>query len=190
MAASYITEKALAQALKEIMQEKPINKIRIQEITDACHMTRHTFYNHFKDIYDLLGWIYNNEIIEDLDAYSHLDSWKEGIMQVLRYTLNNRTLCMNTYKSLGREHLEDFLYQVFAHLVRGVLQDIEGMVCPNEALKEEMTDFYANALVGLFIAWLKDGLRETPESFANRIDKMLEGSLVTLFRRYGKNDTI
>lgn len=184
MAVSYITEKALAQALKQLMQEKSINRIRIQEITDVCHMTRHTFYNHFKDIYDLLGWIYKNEIIEDLDHYCHLDTWKEGIMHVLSYTLDNRILCMNTYRSLGREHLEDFLYGVFCHMLRGVMSDIEVKIGANEELKEEAADFYANAFVGLFTAWLKDGLRESPESFANRIDKMLEGNLLALFERY------
>lgn len=184
MASSYLTEKGMAEALKTLMLTTPINKIRIRDITGACQVTRHTFYNHFKDIYDLLGWIYKNEIIEGLDDYCHCDKWKEGILRVLEYTLTNKTLCLNTYRSLGREHLEDFLYGVFSHVLLGVMEEIGQEIRVSDTFKIEAADFYANALVGLFMAWLRDDLKESPQDFANRIDRMLKGNLVSLFKRY------
>ena len=60
---SQITKKALAQSLKNLLLKKPLNKITINDITDDCGINRMTFYYHFKDIYDLLEWIYTNEVI-------------------------------------------------------------------------------------------------------------------------------
>ena len=52
MADSNITKRALAQALKELMQEKSFEKISISDICDRCQMNRKSFYYHFIDKYD------------------------------------------------------------------------------------------------------------------------------------------
>ena len=61
---SEITKKALAESLKKLLSKNKLNKITIKEITEDCGVNRQTFYYHFKDIYDLLEWIYKNEVIQ------------------------------------------------------------------------------------------------------------------------------
>ena len=47
------TEELLADSFLELAQTKRIDKITITEITNNCGMSQPTFYNHFKDKYDL-----------------------------------------------------------------------------------------------------------------------------------------
>ena len=63
MADSNITKRALATALKELMEEVPFEKIQVALICERCNMNRKSFYYHFKDKYDLLNWIFDIEII-------------------------------------------------------------------------------------------------------------------------------
>ena len=58
MADSNITKRALAAALKELMEQKPFSKINVAEICEKCGMNRKSFYYHFKDKYDLVNWIF------------------------------------------------------------------------------------------------------------------------------------
>ena len=58
---SQITKRALASALKELLEHKPLNKITIADITEQCGVNRQTFYYHFQDIYALLEWIYTTD---------------------------------------------------------------------------------------------------------------------------------
>ena len=187
MPSSPFTEKALADSLKKLMSSHPINKIKIQMITDDCGLSRHTFYNHFQDIYDLLAWIYKNEVIEDLEKYCNLTHWKQGVLLVLHYTLDNRTICLNTFHSLGRDHLEAFLYKVFDRVLTGIIHDVAQDKNVDESIKKEVADFYANAMMGVFIAWLKQGVKEEPAMFANRIEKMLKGNIIRMMEQYNKN---
>nr|WP_231968781.1 TetR family transcriptional regulator [Thermoanaerobacterium sp. RBIITD] len=53
MANSQITKKVLANALKELMRSKSLNKISIQDIVDRCGLNRQTFYYHFHDIFTI-----------------------------------------------------------------------------------------------------------------------------------------
>ncbi|MFA9462772.1 MAG: TetR-like C-terminal domain-containing protein [Velocimicrobium sp.] len=180
MPINQFTENALADSLKKLMKLYPINHIHIQMITDDCGVTRHTFYNHFKDIYDLLGWIYEHEIVENLENYCNYKSWSRGILLVLEYTMENKLICLNTYRSLGRDHLEAFLYQVFYHVFDGVITDISNIIAVDASFQEELSDFYANALMGVFISWLKRGMKEEPQLIAARIEKIMKGQLITL----------
>ena len=69
---SELTKKALAVSLKKLLSKKELSKITISNITDECGVNRQTFYYHFKDIYDLLEWIYKNEVIDEIDNKDEL----------------------------------------------------------------------------------------------------------------------
>ena len=64
MADSNITKQALAAALKELIAERPFEKISVSDICDRCRMNRKSFYYHFRDKYDLANWIFDTEFIE------------------------------------------------------------------------------------------------------------------------------
>lgn len=44
------TKTILKDAFWEILEEKPYNKITVQDIVDRCQVNRNTFYYHFQDI--------------------------------------------------------------------------------------------------------------------------------------------
>lgn len=52
------TKRALADALKRAMKQKPFQKITVSELVRACDVNRKTFYYHFDDIYMLLKWMF------------------------------------------------------------------------------------------------------------------------------------
>ena len=56
------TKTLLAASLKELAQFKPVDKITIRELTKNCGLTPPTFYNHFRDKYDLAAWICNRRV--------------------------------------------------------------------------------------------------------------------------------
>lgn len=186
MSASYVTKKALADSLKKLMGIHPVNKLTVKMITDDCGVTRHTFYNHFRDVYELLGWIFENEVIEDLEKCRSLADWKTGVLIVLRYTLNNKAICLNTFRSLGREHLEMFLYKTFYEVLQGVIKDITKHMEVEETIKKETADFFSYGISGQFLSWLNTGLKEDPNDIADRIEKLLEGTILGIMQ---KNNT-
>ena len=48
------TKEKIATAVKELMRQKSIRKITVQDIMDETGMKRQSFYYHFQDVYDLL----------------------------------------------------------------------------------------------------------------------------------------
>ena len=65
------TKLRFAQALRDIMNEKPLDKISVIEIAQRAGVSRKAFYNHFTDKYDLINWycysqfvVIHNEVLE------------------------------------------------------------------------------------------------------------------------------
>ena len=44
------TKQKIAQALRQLMLERPLKKITVQDLMDRTQMKRQTFYYHFQDI--------------------------------------------------------------------------------------------------------------------------------------------
>lgn len=45
----------IAEAMKRLLAQKPIEKLRVTEICREAEIERPTFYYHFKDKYDLMA---------------------------------------------------------------------------------------------------------------------------------------
>ncbi|WEG74253.1 TetR/AcrR family transcriptional regulator [Vagococcus intermedius] len=177
MEQGYVTKQALSLALKELMTHYPLDKIRVGQVTELAHLSRNTFYYHFSDINDLLAWTYDNEVVNGLGRFQDIDTWQEGLMQVLNYTEENRSFCLNTFHSLSRDRLESFLYQItYSMLIKIMTKEcFSYQVSPTT--RSEIADFYGRAIVAQIIQWLLINLREEKECLVARIERMIVGAI-------------
>lgn len=68
----------LAESLKELAKFKPVDKITVKELTKNCGLTMPTFYNHFRDKYELMAWIYNQKVEASMKNFGHGDSFEDA----------------------------------------------------------------------------------------------------------------
>ena len=163
---SELTKKALAVSLKKLLSKKELSKITISNITDECGVNRQTFYYHFKDIYDLLEWIYKNEVIDEIDNKD--EDWQQRFLYIFKYVLKNKEFVKNTYNSISREYLLRFIYmQTNKLLIDFIDKESEGMNIKVED-KKFMADFYKygfyNYFEFLFFASINIGMSIIPNS--------------------------
>lgn len=60
------TKHRIGAALRQLMSERPFDKITVQNLMDATSMKRQSFYYHFRDTRDVLLWICRQELVEPL----------------------------------------------------------------------------------------------------------------------------
>jgi probable dihydroxyacetone kinase regulator len=181
---SQMTKKSLAVSLKKMLAQKPLEKIKVIDITEDCEVNRQTFYYHFKDIYDLLEWVYTNEATRALDGKKTYDTWQQGFTQILDYMLENKSFVLNTFNSVSREYLERYLYNEIQLLLMGVVQEkVKGMSV-REKDKEFIADFYKYAFVGLLLDWIKKGMKENPVDIISRLNTLICGNIEGALEQY------
>lgn len=169
------TKKALAEALKQLLTRKPINKITINDITEQCGISRMTFYYHFKDIYDLAEWTLEEAIQQIIGENRYADNWQQGFLDLLKEVKDNQKLYMNVYRSMDREAIERYLLKKVEPLLMPVVEkEAAGMGISPEG-KRVVAIFYTYAFIGVVLDWISKGMPLTPQQVVTLTAAVVQG---------------
>lgn len=173
------TKQELASALKALMQEKPFEKITIHDLTERCGIRRQTFYYHFEDIYDLLCWVFQQEVLPLLEEYHGPQLWQKGLLELFRYLDENRSLCLCVLRSGGRPYLKRFFEAEVDGLIHNTIEQIGSTTGALHTVSSErdvafMTQFYKVSFAAILESWLLGELNYTPEELIEFADQMIQ----------------
>ena len=170
------TKKALAESLKNLLLQKPLNKITISDIADDCGINRMTFYYHFKDIYDLVEWTCAEEAAQAMEGKKTYDTWQEGFLNIFHAVQANKPFVMNVYRCVSRERIEQYLNPLIHSLILGVVQ--EKSVGMSVSDQQFIANFYEYAFIGVMLEWIGSNMREDPAAIVERTSKLVHGSIL------------
>ena len=180
---SKVTKIALANSLKKLLEIKTLDKITIKDIVEDCKVNRQTFYYHFHDIYDLLGWLFIEESKKVIGSKKTYTTWQQGFLEAFKYVNNDKSLIINVYNSVGREYLENYLYSIVYELLKDIVEEkAEGMNVSAED-KKFVADFYKYAFVGLSLEWIRTGMKDEPEIIIEKLGKLIKGDIEAGLRK-------
>lgn len=171
MANSNITKKALAQSLKELGATKILDKITVADITDHCGVNRQTFYYHFNDKYELLNWIYTEELFIPLTEDINFDNWGEKLVELFKYMKQQKKFFMNTIKS-SNNFFAEYLNKVLMELFYKAIQDFDLYNHLDEKEKNIYARILAYGLTGVIVDWTLEGMKEDEDEIARILQKM------------------
>ncbi|MBQ9827462.1 MAG: TetR/AcrR family transcriptional regulator [Lachnospiraceae bacterium] len=166
---SKITERALESAFIELLNEKPINKITISEITDKCGVSRMTFYYHYDDIYDLLKEILMKALMDIYDTMSPKSPWGSTTKKVFRYIKKNNKMFTNIYHSIGREHLEEVICTNTKPLMDEYVAESLKTTELTDEDREFLTSYYLSGMVAFALDWIVTGMEEDPDAVVSKM---------------------
>ena len=184
---SQMTKRALVASLKELLAEKPLDKITVTDRTEHCGVNRMTFYYHFKDIYDLVDWILVEDAAKALEGRQSFETWTEAFLDILHQIQENKVLVLNVYRSVGREQVEQYLYK----MLDPMLKDFADRECRDITVQDDdkqfVVDFYKYALVGVVLEWVRRDMKTDPAVIVERMGRMLQGDMRRALCRLASN---
>ena len=181
---SQTTKRALEASLKKLLLEKPLNKVTINDITEDCGVNRMTFYYHFKDIYDLVEWVCLEDAKKALADNKTYETWQQGFVRIFDAVRENKPFIMNVYRCVSREQVEKYLTPLTDDLLMGVINELSaGMVVRAED-KAFIAQVYSYAFVGLMLDWIKDEMKQDPETLVNRFALVIQDDVSCALNRF------
>ena len=165
MSASERTKQLLAEGLKTMSATMPLRKIRVGELCRQCGVDRRTFYNHFRDVYDLAAWIFDQTINVYLPLRAGKPS-KAGLTKVLdrfrkEEVFYRCALAEDSQNALGRHYLS-----ATVEMYRALMLRERG----EETLTEEedfAVGYHCFGSLGMIRRWLFSDPERTAEEFAS-----------------------
>lgn len=172
---SNITKKALADAMKTLMNRTPFCKISVGDICELCQMNRKSFYYHFRDKYDLVNWIYYTEFISAVQSRDSENGWG-FFLEICRYFYQNRRFYVNALQVRGQNSFRDYFMSILQPIVLTYL---------NEIVEEREDDsrFFAIFFTDAFVAAIERWLMEMPDMLPERFIGLLKASISGVARK-------
>ena len=181
---SSTTKRALEESLKKLLLSKPLDKITINDLTTDCGISRMTFYYHFQDIYDLAEWACVEDGKRALQDKRTYDTWQEGLEQIFEVVLKNKPFITNVYHSVSKEKIENYLYKLTYELIIGVVEEKSKGTGLSEENKSFIADFHKYGFVGLMLDWIKDEMKQNPETLVNRFALVIQDDVSCALNRF------
>lgn len=175
------TKFAILKVFGDLAASRPVDKIKVKDITDQCGISRNTFYYHYQDIYQVLkAYVqYSAEHVIELMVEDEGEDGKAGLKEI-RYLEANRELLCNLYRSAANEEVRNCLQSasqiIFDRLIESVSQGME-VQAEDKKILSAVCQYTVR---GIMTSWMEeDGMLngETLEQVLVRLDYLFKGAI-------------
>lgn len=174
---SLITKKVIAYSFKSLLRNKEFQKISIKEIMEQADLRRQTFYDYFSDKYELLTWIFNQELTETIDHFLSYEKWTDVVYRLLNYFYKNRLFYQKITRLSDIDSFETCLINHSEILIKTALIDNQ-----NSNLSEKQQNdnvlFFAYGFSGMIRNWLLTKCISPPDEIATYLVSVINFTLL------------
>lgn len=181
------TKKALAASLKKLLAHKSFSRITVTEIIEDCGLNRKTFYYHFEDIYGLLRWMLEQDLLSVILNFDLTTDYEQALTYAIDYIEQNKQLLYCIFHNFGHDEMKHLFYRDFAQLV-------DSIICASEQklglyLDEDFHRFlecyYTGALSGILVAVFEKLYVTDRQQLIDNVSLIFHASLPTLIEQKG-----
>lgn len=183
MANMTITKKAIRSAFIQVLNERPLSKITVKDITDCCGINRNTFYYHYQGIPELLEEVFTNEAERIVTEYPSLNSLEECLDTVMKFAIENKRAIMHIYSSDNWSVYVNSLWKICEYTVTAYVNTVLADTPLAERDKELIIWYHKCECFGLIVDWISHGMREEYLEGMHRICHLKKGATEELIRR-------
>ncbi|MCD8368197.1 MAG: TetR/AcrR family transcriptional regulator [Clostridiales bacterium] len=184
------TRQKMANALKNLMRKKALSSITVSEIVTECHLNRKTFYYHFRDIYDLLAWMLDQEATGITKNYDTMAQYREFLPIIMDYIEQNDYLIACAYDSMGRDGMKQFFSRDFVTVIQNFVDTAEAELALNvdAGYKAFLSDLYAELFANMIIDYIQTTDDAKRERMITYLTRFLDVSVPALLRDAATNN--
>ncbi|MEM7335715.1 MAG: TetR/AcrR family transcriptional regulator [Chloroflexota bacterium] len=169
------SRKNLIEALHSLMQEQPLQKISVQDITELAMVNRSTFYAHFTDKYDLFKAAIGDRIRRDLSSgFVNSTGFNEENLRMLIITAGNLMLKIN--KDCKPTSTSELTPLIMVELQNGIYETVLNWTkqLDSAVATNKLAIFTSGLIFGGVTLWGQHFMNDLSiEQFTNQIIPML-----------------
>lgn len=157
------TKRMFASELEAMMERRPLSKVRVADLCARCGVERRVFYYHFKDKYDLVAWMFEQDRAA---AATTCKPYTQGFYaEAHRLLWSRRAFYRRAFEEDMQNSIERYLLRFSIDANEAALRRHLGVAKLARAHVFEASHF-AHGNVGCVMDWLCGNLAATSEQLA------------------------
>ena len=177
------TKQIIADTFKELMCKSPIEKITVKEISERAGVIRPTFYNNFRDKYEVLEYIIRTELLEPIKPLLFNNMIPAASMLLLSNLQND----LEFYKrAINIEGQNSFMDIATGEVTKLLLETLEHLHPKHNfryswLSREMLAEYYAHSMCYVAINWMKRDFAVSPEELTEIYSYITKHSIIDIF---------
>ena len=146
-----LTKNMFADTLVEMLKEMPLDKVRVRKLCERCGTTSPTFYYYFRDKYELVVWVFLQDVS---DAYNGVKSGsgKKGMDQVISHVKERKTFYQKAFTDQSQNSLGEYIQAfIIRYFMEAMLHSTGESPTEDQIL---MIKYHIYGIMGMFREWL------------------------------------
>lgn len=183
------TRRDLEDALRTLLERKPLAQIRVRELTEQCGLRRQSFYYHFKDVYELFDWSLQRERETLRRRREDCLTWEQAFRDLMGRISEKRAYYCAVLDNRGRAGLRtvvdlpDLLERAFSYYWRRC------GLAPDPAEERVQLQCGETVLLSMLEDWMRGELELEPEAMLSMLskaaDQIIAGATLRTLREQG-----
>lgn len=173
------TYNLLKQSLLTLLEKKPFDKIKVNDICEIAMIHRTTFYNYFSDKYELLEYCITDiqaEIKDSLNSQKH-SNIQDFYTNLIMLFLNHIEQHLKFYKSVLRKNEGSDFFDIFNKIsisnITKMLNSDSNIKLTNHISIDVISHFYSGAISSTLIWWINTDNNLSKEELCDNIIKLI-----------------
>ncbi|PLR80350.1 TetR family transcriptional regulator [Bacillus canaveralius] len=171
------SQEAIKNAFIQLMTQKSLDDITIQDISDTANVSRGTIYLHYLDKFDLLDKLIEEHIYElrEICESASDEDFRSANVPWFEYLENNYLFFSTILASKGAP---SFRNQFVEFLIEEFKDEVDVTEGKNHGLNEDVIlQFIVTSYVGIVEWWITNGMPYPPHVMAEQVGILLERNL-------------
>lgn len=171
------TRKDFIHAFCDYYMERPIEKITVKEISEKAGYSRVTFYNYFKDPYDLLNCI-EEEFISCIIKEISCNIGQNKLLENFIYTFDKLVIENELYSRvlLNNPHNSQFSTRLRDRIIPLAMKSFG--ISPDNRKASYAFEFYIPGVISVISRWMQNGKDMPIEELGELIKGILQEGLL------------
>ena len=176
------TYKLLASALWSLLEVKPFEDIRVNDICDKAMVHRTTFYKHFEDKNHLLTFCiqqFQEDFSKRCLSDESFDNPKQYYMSILRHVLSflsdNRKMILLVINERGGDTISKMFHELVVRNVILQLGEYEKKGIQYRVPAPVIAEYHVGAMIALARWWLVNDTPVSADEIVQFVDRMTIG---------------
>ena len=145
------TKSMFADTLVEMLKDMPLEKVRVTRLCERCGATPPTFYYYFRDKYELVVWIFLQDVAA-VYSVRKSDGSAKGLGRIIRQIKKKKTFYQKAFTDQSQNSLSEYAQAFIIRYYKEAIRHDAG----KEPTPEQLfaIKYHMYGILGMFREWL------------------------------------
>lgn len=177
------TRKMIASELEDMLREIPLEKVRVLDLCERCDISPQTFYYYFKDKYELVAWVFINDIYYVFGNMVPFQS-SEKTTNLMSSFLEKKAFYRKVFSDNSQNALSLYIHRFNTLVSRTVVEEYTGH--PLTVQELVMINYHSHGIIDTVRDWILDELNISVEELGEFCYRQTPDLLYKALASYSK----